>query len=84
MIKAAAIKINNEVFSLPQPNRHHDIIRYLVEKVGKPKPIGGIQGFIDDAGNFFDRDDSFKIAKKLKQIKNGKIIGGVLTSEDLW
>ncbi len=45
-IVAAAIKdrLTEEVFSLPPPVRHHDIIHYMIHEKGYPKPITGYQG----------------------------------------
>lgn len=42
------------------------------------------QGFLDADGNYLNRAEGEVRAKATGQIKNGKIIGGVLTSEDLW
>jgi hypothetical protein len=41
-----------------------------------------MQGFVDDQGNFLDRDKALDVALKCGQVK--EIIGGCLTSEDLW
>jgi len=53
------------------------------KKEGKIKII---QGFLTNDDKFLNREDSFDVAKKANQIKliNGKLIGSVLTSEDLW
>lgn len=42
------------------------------------------QGFLDADGKYLNRADGEVRAKATGQIKGGRIIGGVLTSEDLW
>ncbi len=83
-IEKAAIKYKGIVYSLPRPNRHHNIIYDLVYVKGFTPPCSGEQGFIDTMGSFLTRKEALSIAQSAKQIKNGKIIGGELTSEDLW
>lgn len=72
------------VYSLPPPNRHHDIIRYMVETFKHPTPIMGEQGFIADYTLFVNRKDALDIAKKSGQILPGKGIHRELYTEDLW
>lgn len=48
--------------------------------VGRP----GQQGFLSSDGAFHDRQEALVIARLAKQLKNGRLIGSVLTSEDLW
>lgn len=36
MITHVAIKVNGTVYSLPAPNRHHDVIRLAIES-GEPE-----------------------------------------------
>ena len=42
------------------------------------------QGFLDEKGFYLHRKAALVNAELNGQLKNGKIIGGVLTSEDLW
>jgi hypothetical protein len=42
------------------------------------------QGFLDESGRFLNRKQALVNAELNGQLKNDKIIGGVLTSEDLW
>jgi hypothetical protein len=49
-----------------------------------PTTNGDSQGFLDADGKYLNRKDGEVRALATGQIKNGKIIGGVLTSEDLW
>lgn len=82
MITHVAIKYNGTIYSLPAPNRHHDVIR----------SIGGIkgpdvQGFLDDKGHFLNRVQAMIHAKHYGQLKQrlpGQYNGDLLFSEDLW
>jgi hypothetical protein len=82
-----AIRFQGKVWSLPRPYRHHHIIRiihYLDSDVTHVDVHLEDQGFLDAAGRFLNRNQAEVNAHIHKQIKGGKIIGGVLTSEDLW
>lgn len=66
-------------------------ILFLVEEFGeytKEQPerfnSGKDQGFLDDTGKYLTRQEAEVVARQCNQIKNGEIIGGELTSEDLW
>ena len=58
------------------------MVRLGVEIQGSGK--GTIQGFVADNDKFYTREEALIIAKENGQIKNGRIIGSLLTSEDLW
>jgi len=92
-----AVRINGTVYSLPAPNRHHHILWILAKRRGNEgvpdvadenlltevsDPGSDSQGFLDADGNYLNRADGEVRAKLTGQIK--RIIGGVLTSEDLW
>lgn len=81
-----AIRFNGQVWSLPKPFRHHHIIRLIVEHTGVSyvDSRDEDQGFLDANGRYLTRKQAHVNADMHDQIKNGKIIGGVLTSEDLW
>jgi len=79
MIIASAIKHEGIVFT---GKRHNEIIKYLVELGYKPPIPNSEQGFIDETGKFYYREESKEHAKKCGQIN--KDFGKVLTSEDLW
>ena len=65
--------------------RHHNVIGDLSTLVGRLHwPITGTQGFLTSTGRFVNRAEGLEVATEANQIKNGKIIGGELTSEDLW
>lgn len=56
-----------------------------VEGCGKKvRRKGEEQGFLDDSGRYLTRDGALEIVKLNGQLKNGRVIGGPLTSEDLW
>jgi hypothetical protein len=94
-----AIRKDGIVYSLPAPNRHHHILWILAERKGLPNvpsvadesmlvetPNAGedSQGFLDESGRYLNRRQAEVNAFLFNQIKNGKLIGSVLTSEDLW
>lgn len=82
-ITHVAIKYANKVFSLPAPNRHHDVIR-MIGGVSGPD----VQGFLDANGVFLNRKQAFEVATQTGQIKRpntpGTYQGPQLFSEDLW
>lgn len=69
-------------YSLPKPYRHHDIIRKMAE-AGVQNPgshgLGYHQGFLTVDG-FMTREETLDYIGCTR----AQIIGGVLTSEDLW
>lgn len=94
-----AIRQSGVVYSLPAPHRHHHILWILAKRRGNEgvpdvadehllteTPDAGMdsQGFLDADGQYLNRKDGEVRAAATGQIKNGRIIGGVLTSEDLW
>ena len=94
-----AIRSGGVVYSLPAPHRHHHILWVLAKRRGNEgvpdvpdehlmneTRDGGTdsQGFLDADGHYLNRADGLVRAQATGQIKNGRIIGGVLTSEDLW
>ena len=87
-----ALRFQGKVWSLPRPYRHHHIISmimYLDGHYGSGEltsvdTYGDDQGFLDETGRYLTRPQAEVSAELNGQIKNGKIIGSVLTSEDLW
>ena len=61
--------------------RHDQIIKNMVQ-MGYPTPIRGVQGFVDEAMNFYTRSEAREICLQNGQLKNP--ISRILTSEDLW
>ena len=84
-IATAAIRVAGEVWTLPRPARHHVLIQAWVHSHphGKRKRIDEEQGFVTSTGRFVDRAEAERIARTARQLV-GDIIGGELTSEDLW
>lgn len=86
MITHVAVRFQGKVFSLPRPYRHHHIIRvicYLDSDVDCVDAHGDDQGFLTDEGQYLTRNESEQHARACGQLTR-PIIGGVLTSEDLW
>ncbi len=90
-ITHVAVRYEGKVYSLPEPNRHHDVIRHIAEVNGTGnKPLVGIygdnQGFLDESGRYLIRKAALLNAKLNGQLKGPQkeIIGGELYSENLW
>lgn len=84
VVKAAIRTDDGRVWSVDAPGRHYDVI-VIVRESGYMGPIGGDrQGFVLSDGRFVGRKAAGTVARKAGQLKNGKLIGSVLTSEDLW
>lgn len=84
-IEKVAIKYKGKVYSLPKPNRHHNVIKLIYDETGKPIDGTDIQGFIDSENNFLNRKDALIVAKKTNQILDlNNIRANELFSEDLW
>lgn len=91
-ITHVAMRFQGKIWSLPRPYRHHHIIRIIMYLDGQfgdgdltaVDAYGDDQGFLDASGRYLTRKQAQVSAAINDQIKNGKIIGGVLTSEDLW
>lgn len=75
------------VISVDRPGRHHNIIGTLARDARAATPIGSRpkweQGFTTEEGVFLNRHDAEEYARDHGQIE-GKLIGSILTSEDLW
>jgi hypothetical protein len=88
-IVGVAIKAEDgTVYSLPKPNRHHNVIE-LMSNLGIPWPVtkNTIQGFILDDGDFVDRRIGLCVAGRAMQFLPGKgHLKGIreLFSEDVW
>lgn len=84
-----AIRFDGKIWSLPRPYRHHDVLRMIAAldpEVDHVDSRGDDQGFLDASGRYLARAQAEVSADVNGQIKSvaGRIIGGVLTSEDLW
>lgn len=63
---------------------HARIISDMVLVHNVKPPVRGVQGFMDNQGNFFSREESAKIALKAKQIDKLHYSSTELFSEDLY
>lgn len=81
-ISEAAVKLKNGI--VIHGMRHGSILHNLVKlEVPRDLVLGAIQGFVDNKGVFYTREEALKLVQSNGQL-NVPIIGGVLTSEDLW
>lgn len=83
-IVAAAIRSGDRTWSLPKPARHCDVIRVARSTTGATYAdvCCHNQGFLTSTGRFVGRLEAEDVARRAGQVD--KLIGGVLTSEDLW
>ena len=100
MITHVAIKRHGVRYSLPAPNRHHHILWVIAKRNGLPdvpevadealltedQDTGeDSQGFLDDQGNYLNREDGLAHALACNQVKDiNDIRAGQLFSEDVW
>lgn len=91
-VDQAAIKVGDEVWTLPRPARHHTIIQawcqahYVWDEESKTGhdariPEDHEQGFVTSTGRFVGRYQAARVARRANQIA---AIPPTLTSEDLW
>lgn len=87
MITHVAIRFQDEIYSLPAPNRHHDVIRLIVETTGVKyvDAKDDDQGFLDSEGRFLRRKPALRVARETGQLRaDREVIGNKLYSENLW
>ncbi len=88
MITHVAIRFQGKVYSLPAPNRHHDVIRLIVDQTGV-KTVDACdddQGFLIDGKRYCRRKPALRHAQECGQLKPGTLGPklGKLCSEDVW
>ncbi len=86
-ITHVAIRFNGRTFSLPAPNRHHDVIRYICETTGATHVDvrEDDQGFLDVNGVYLRRAPALARAYSTGQLKPGtQIHMNMLFSENVW
>lgn len=85
MIKAAAIKWNGKVYSVPKPGRHDGVFALMRKENPDHKGpwMTDEQGFITDKNEFVDRIKGAAIAIECGQITQLNW-PPLLYSEDLW
>lgn len=87
-ITHVAIKYKGITYSLPEPNRHHNVLWMIIEKTGAKRVDSkeSEQGFLDTKGNFLTRKQALPIAQLNNQM-NGpqkQVYANRLFSENLW
>lgn len=92
-IQYAAIRWDGTTWSVPQPGRHHDVLKLIALCQPGVEHIGGEQGFVTTKGRFVDREEARQIAVAAGQlIASCRGPDGVpytrehreLFSEDVW
>ncbi len=78
-----AILLDGQAYSLPAPNRHHDVIHLMVHEHNLPTPVIGEQGFLLEDGTFAGRVLAARNAIGSGQIERLEQPPR-LFSEDLW
>ena len=84
MITGVAMIIDARMFFASSPYRHHNLIKMAREDDWGDEPIQGTRGFITDKGKFLNRIEAEQHARKCGQLTKKTIVGGEVTSEDLW
>lgn len=87
MITHVAVRFRGQVWSLPAPNRHHDVIRHIVRRTGAyyVDAHGDDQGFLDSAGNYLTRSQAYRLAEAAGQLRADRPNWDYeLYSENLW
>lgn len=86
-ITHVAIRFQGKIWSLPKPNRHHNVIRHIVEqtKMSHVDAYGEDQGFLDEAGTYLNRKQALMNAEMHNQLLPDKqVMHEELYSENLW
>lgn len=87
-ITHVAIRFEGVTYSLPAPNRHHDVIRHIAETTGAATvdAHGDDQGFLDESGRYLNRKQALISAELNDQLKENSLGEklGELYSEDVW
>jgi hypothetical protein len=88
MITRAAIMLNGELWAGEDGDRHHNIIHAITQHGQRAHK--GIQGFLNDRGQFLTREQAALEALQCEQVIIGRAnihhaFDGIrLYSEDLW
>lgn len=82
-IICAAVMLDDEVWQLPSPARHHHILVALDHVLPGRAIEAHVQGFMTNTGRFVEREEAARIASMAGQV--GKLTAPPhLFSEDLW
>jgi hypothetical protein len=86
-ITHVAVRFKGKVWSLPPPNRHHNVLWKIAEETGeKMVDVGGEnQGFLDESGRYLTRKQALVSAQVNGQMREDRPVwGDQLYSENLW
>jgi len=84
-IVAVAYKRDDEVWALPQPARHHNVMQFWRQATGNTYSPYHEQGFLTSKGRFVDRVESRALAIAAGQVVDDDVLHhDQLFSEDLW
>ena len=81
-----AIRFQGTTYSLPRPNRHHDVIRFIVQETGVPTVDAHDedQGFLDESGRYLTRRQALLSAQLHGQLLEDRpVYHNLLCSENL-
>jgi hypothetical protein len=81
-VETAAIWIGGQAFTLPRPNRHHNVL-YWLAALGVPTRATHEQGFVLSDGSYATREQAAKVALAAGQVAQLHAPPR-LFSEDLW
>lgn len=86
LITHVAIRFDGRVWSLPRPNRHHDVIRHIRAVTGAAyvDAYGKDQGFLDEDGTYLDRKQALEVARAAGQLRTDVEVQDQLYSENVW
>jgi hypothetical protein len=82
-IDRAAIRHRGDVFDVPRPGRHHNVI-HKMNLCGLGAAHVHDQGFLTSSGRYVNRADALKIAEAAGQIVQKTGPPHLLFSEDMW
>lgn len=84
-IERVAIMYEGDLYHLPKPARHHDVIREIARLNAVGIQGADVQGFLDNGGVFVNRTEALAIALSANQVLDvNNIRANLLFSEDLW
>jgi len=84
-ISQAALFYGGEIYTVPRPGRHCDVIKMMCNDYGlrnMSRPEN--QGFVTSTGRFVNREEGLKIAQEANQIIKKHPRASELYSEDMW
>ena len=82
-IVAAAMRHSGTTYAVAQPARHHNVMAMMRHRFGiNTATHENVDGFLVSDGRFVERPEALVIARASRQA--GKLLGSVLTSEDMW